>query len=116
LGLIEKQCVLFYGINSVSRFISFQAASEVLKDEGLFEEEEEDKTGTLAMCVSCIHYFLEVDLLTGFAFPSSKFADVLERTIWDYEHWLSQPSLGYQISAFQRSCSRRRKDKTSQQC
>jgi hypothetical protein len=77
LALIEKWCVLFYRINSVSRFISLQAAGEVLEDEGLFEEEEEDKTGALAMCVGCIHYFLEVDLLTGFALPSGKFADVL---------------------------------------
>ena len=66
-----------YRINSVSRFISLQAAGEVLEDEGLFEEEEEDETGALAMCVGCIHYFLEVDLLTGFALPSGDFADVL---------------------------------------
>ena len=77
LGLIEKRCVLFYRINSVSRFISLQAAGEVLEDEGLFEEEEEDETGALAMCVGCIHYFLEVDLLTGFALSSGEFADVL---------------------------------------
>jgi hypothetical protein len=77
LGLIKKQCVLFYRINSVSRFISLQAAGEVLEDKGLFEEDEEDEMGALAMCVSCIHYFLEVDLLTGFALPSGKFADVL---------------------------------------
>jgi hypothetical protein len=28
-----------------------QAAGEILEDEGLFEEEEEDETGALAMCV-----------------------------------------------------------------
>ena len=32
-----------------------QAAGEILEDEGLFEEEEEDETGALAMCV---HFFL----------------------------------------------------------
>ena len=35
-----------------------QAAGEILEDEGLFEEEEEDETGALAMCV---HFFLKVD-------------------------------------------------------
>lgn len=28
-----------------------QAAGELLEDEGLFEEEEDDETGALAMCV-----------------------------------------------------------------
>ena len=32
-------------------FIFLQAAGEILEDEGLFEEEEEDETGALAMCV-----------------------------------------------------------------
>jgi transcriptional activator SPT7 len=33
--------------------------------------------GTLDMCVDCIYYFLEVNLLIGFALPSGEFADVL---------------------------------------
>jgi hypothetical protein len=45
LGLIEKRCVFFYRINSVSRFVSLQAADEVLEDEGLFKEEEENEMG-----------------------------------------------------------------------
>jgi hypothetical protein len=28
-----------------------KAAGEILEDEGLFEDEEEDETGALAMCV-----------------------------------------------------------------
>jgi hypothetical protein len=35
-----------------------QAAGEILEDEGLFEEEEEDETGALAICVRS---FLKVD-------------------------------------------------------
>ena len=52
-----------------------QAAGEMLEDEGLFEEEEEDETGALAMCV---HSFLKVDyLLISFSLRSGEFADVL---------------------------------------
>jgi transcriptional activator SPT7 len=54
-----------------------QAAGEILEDEGLFEEEEEDEAGALAMCV---YSFLKVDLLIGlffFFFFSGEFADVL---------------------------------------
>lgn len=32
-------------------FLFLQAAGEVLEDGGLFEEEEEDETSALAMCV-----------------------------------------------------------------
>ena len=62
---MEKKIVGAYR-ETVSHFPSFfifstlkvhilQAAGEILEDEGLFEEEEEDETGALAMCV---HFFL----------------------------------------------------------
>ena len=64
---MEKKIVGAYR-ETVSRFQLFyffdinvhtlQAAGEILEDEGLFEEEEEDETGALAMCV---HFFLKVD-------------------------------------------------------
>ena len=47
-------CKLF-GLFDSERLIILQTAGEILEDEGLFEEEEEDETGALAMCV---HSFL----------------------------------------------------------
>ena len=57
-----------------SSFMFFlQAAGEILEDEGLFEEEEEDGTGALAMRV---YAPLKVDLLISFLLRSCDFADV----------------------------------------
>ena len=79
MGLIEKRCVLFILNQPFFRLKIYilQAAGEILEDEGLFEEEDEDETGALAMCVCCIHYFREVYLLIGFSLASGDFADVL---------------------------------------
>ena len=71
---MEKKIVGAYR-ETVSRFHTFsfalrlkvhilQAAGEILEDEGLFEEEEEDETGALAMCV----LFLFKDRLTDWLF------------------------------------------------
>jgi transcriptional activator SPT7 len=115
LGLIKKQCVLFYRINSVSRFISLQAAGEFLEDEGLFKEEEEDEMGTLAMCIGCIRYFLEVDLLTGFALPSGKFADVLGEDYLGLRALIIAAKFGLSNLSIPKKLLKGRKDKTSQQ-
>ena len=77
LGELEKKIVGAYRetvscFHTMSTFFAFrlkvhilQAAGEILEDEGLFEEEEEDETGALAMCV---HSSLKIDLLIGFFF------------------------------------------------
>lgn len=76
LGELEKKIVGAYRetvscFQTISTFAFrlkvriLQAAGEILEDEGLFEEEEEDETGALAMCV---HSILEIDLLIGIFF------------------------------------------------
>ena len=59
MELIGKRRVIFRAFFFPTLKVHvLQAAGEVLEDEGLFEEEEEDETGALAMCV---HIFLKVD-------------------------------------------------------
>jgi len=102
LGELEKKLVGAYRETN---------ASEVLEDEGLFEEEDEEETGALAMYgvhASGICFIL-------ISFKGANLPTSLEKITLVYENWGLPPNLACRIFPFPRSSSRERRDRTSQQ-
>jgi len=90
-----------------------QTAGEVLEDEGLFEEEDEEETGALAMSVAsfCFNMLLTDVLLADFIVANLLIS--LAKITLVYENWGLRQNLESRISVSPSGYSRAKKVKTN---